>query len=104
MRVGIELSDNKGSKIFVGLFFRACNSVEINSTPLDFVDSEIYLRSRECMVLIMFFQTANDFDSENALIREKFDKIALFNFHLRDTFYPRNFPANDFRGASFFTL
>jgi hypothetical protein len=95
MRVGIELSGNKGSKTFIGLSFRACNSAEIGSTPLDFVDPEIYLRSRECMVPIMFFQTANDFDSMNALIREEFDDIALFNFHLLDTFCPmgRLFPA-----------
>jgi hypothetical protein len=86
MRVGIELSGNKGSKTFIGLSFTACNSAEIGSTPLGFVDPEIYLRSRECMVPTLFFQTANDFYSENALIREEFDNIALFNFRLLDTF------------------
>jgi hypothetical protein len=86
MRVTIELSGNKGSKGFIGLSFRTCNSAEITSTPLDFVGPEIYLRLRECMVFIMVFQTANDFDSKNALIREEFDNIALFNFHLLDTF------------------
>jgi hypothetical protein len=86
MRVGIELSHNKGSKTFIGLSFRACNNAEIDSTQLDFGDPEIYLRSRELMVPLMFFQTANDFDSENALIRENFDNIPLFNFHLLDTF------------------
>jgi hypothetical protein len=70
MSVDIELSGNKDSKTFIRLSFRACNSVEIDSTPIDFVDPEIYLRSRECLVPIMLFQTANDFDSENALIRE----------------------------------
>jgi hypothetical protein len=40
------------------------------------------------MIPTMFFQTANNFDSENALIREEFDNIAVFNFHLLDTFFP----------------
>jgi hypothetical protein len=88
MRVGIELSGNEGRKSFIVLCFRACNSAEIGSTPLDFVGPEIYLRLRECMVFIMFFQTANDLDSKNALIREEFDNIALFAFHLLDTFCP----------------
>jgi hypothetical protein len=88
MRVGIKLSGNKGSKIFIGFSFRACNSTEIGSTPLDFVDPEIYLRSRECMVPILFFQTVNDFYSENALIREEVQNIALFDFHLLDTLFP----------------
>jgi hypothetical protein len=88
MRVGIGLSGNRDSKTFIRLSFRACNSAEIDSTPLDFVDPEIYLRPRACMVPIMFFQTSNDFDSENALIREEFDNIALFDFHLFDTFCP----------------
>jgi hypothetical protein len=87
MRIGIELSGNKRSKTFIGLSFRASNNIEIDSTPLDFIDPEIYLRSRECMVLIMFFQMANDFDSENSLIREEFANIDLFNFHLLDTFH-----------------
>jgi hypothetical protein len=55
MRVVIELSGNKGGKIFIGLSFKACNRAEIGSAPLDFIDPEIYLRSRECMVSIMFF-------------------------------------------------
>jgi hypothetical protein len=88
MKVGIELSGKKGSKAFIGLSFRACNSAEIGSTPLEFVDPEIYLRSRECMVPIMFFSDGNDFDSENALIREECENIALFDFHLVDTFCP----------------
>jgi hypothetical protein len=88
MRVGIELSGNKGSKAFIGFFFRAFNNAEIGFTPLDFVDSEIYVRSREWMIPIMFFQTANNSDSENSLNREEFDNIALFNFHLLDTFCP----------------
>jgi hypothetical protein len=65
MRIGIELCGNKGSKTFIALSFRACNSAEIGSTPLDFVDSEIYLRSRKCLVPIMFFQMGNNFGSEN---------------------------------------
>jgi hypothetical protein len=88
MRVDIELSGNKGSNIFIWIHFRACNSAEIGSAPLDFVDPEIYLSLRECMVLIMFSQTANDFDSKNALIREEFDNITLFNLHLLDTCCP----------------
>jgi hypothetical protein len=40
------------------------------------------------MVPIMFFQMANDFYSMNALIREEFDNIALFNFYPPDTFSP----------------
>jgi hypothetical protein len=86
MRVGMELSSNKDSKTFTGLASMACNNAEMCSTLLDFVDPDIYLRSRECMVPIMFFQTINDFDSESALIREAFDNIALFNFHFLDTF------------------
>jgi hypothetical protein len=73
VRVGIGLSGNKGYKAFIRLSFRAYNSAEIGSTPLHFVDLEIDLRSRECMVPIRPFQTANDFNSENALIREEFD-------------------------------
>jgi hypothetical protein len=76
VRVGIDLSGNKGSKTFIGAAFRACNNDEIGSTPLDFVDPELYLRSRECMIPIMLFQTANDFYSENALIRGEFDNMA----------------------------
>jgi hypothetical protein len=86
MKVGIEFSGNKGSKSFIGLSFRVSNSAEIGSTPLDFVDPEVSLRSRECMVFIMFFPTPNDFDSMNVLIHEEFENIALFNFHLLDTF------------------
>jgi hypothetical protein len=88
MRVGIELFGNKGSNTFIGLSVRDCNSAEIGSTPFDFVDPEIYLGSRDCIVPIMFFQTVNDFDSENALIHEEFDNIAFFNLHLLDTFCP----------------
>jgi hypothetical protein len=88
MRISTERFSNKGSKTFIGLSFRVCNSAEIDSVLLDFVDPEIYLRSRECMILIMSFQTANDFDSENVLIRDEFDNIVLFNFNLLDTFYP----------------
>jgi hypothetical protein len=73
MRVVIELSGSKGSKTFIGISFRACNSAGIVSTPLHFVDPGIYLRSRGCMVSIMIFQTVKDFDSKNALIREEFD-------------------------------
>jgi hypothetical protein len=76
MRVGIDLSGNKGSKTFIGPSFRVYNSAEIGPTPLDFVDPELSLRSRECMIPIMLFQTANDFYSENALIREEFDNMA----------------------------
>jgi hypothetical protein len=85
---GIELSGNKGSKTFVGLSLKSYNSGDICSTRLDFVDSEIYLRSRECMIPIMVFQTPNDFDSENARMQKKFDNRALFNFYLLDTFCP----------------
>jgi hypothetical protein len=88
VRVGIELSGNKGRNTFIWLSLRACKSAEMGSTLLNFVDPEIYLRSRECMVSIMFFQTANDFDSENAVIGEGFDNIALFNFHLLHTWRP----------------
>jgi hypothetical protein len=88
MRVSIELSGNKGSKTFIGLSSRTCNSAEIDSSSLGFADPEIYLLSRECIVPIMFFQTANDFHSENALIHEEFDNMALFNFHLLDTYCP----------------
>jgi hypothetical protein len=55
MRVGIELSGNKGKKNFIGLSFRAYNSAEIGSILLDFVDPEIYLRSRDCVIPTMFF-------------------------------------------------
>jgi hypothetical protein len=61
MKVGIELFGNKGNKPFIGLSFRACKSAEIGSTPLDFVDREIYRRSRECMVPIMFFSDGKRF-------------------------------------------
>jgi hypothetical protein len=88
MRVGIELSGNKCSKIFISLSFGACNSAEIGFLPLDFVDPEIYLRSRGYTVPIMVFQTENDFDCESALIREEFDNIAVFSFHPLDTFCP----------------
>jgi hypothetical protein len=88
MRVYVESSGNQGSKTFIRLSFRACNSAEIGSTPLDFVHPERYARSRGCMVPNMFFQTAKDFNSDNMFIREEFDNIALFNFHLLDKFCP----------------
>jgi hypothetical protein len=55
MSVGIELSGNKNSKAFIRLSFRACNNAEIDSTPIDFVDPEIYLRSRERILPIVPF-------------------------------------------------
>jgi hypothetical protein len=88
MRVSIKLSRNEGSKTFIELSFRVCNRIEIGSTPLDLVDPERYVRSRECMVRIMVFHTANGLDSENALIREESDTIAFFNSHLPDRFCP----------------
>jgi hypothetical protein len=85
----------------------ACNSDEIGSTPFDFVDPEIYLCSRECMGPLLLFQMANNFvprmpSSVKNLITSR-DPISIFltRFAQWEDFCPRNFPANDFRGASF---
>jgi hypothetical protein len=46
------------------------------------------LRSREYIIPRIFFSTANDFNSESALIREQLDRVARLSSHLLDTYCP----------------
>jgi hypothetical protein len=96
MRVCVELPSNNSGKAFTGLSSRACNSVEIASPPLYFVDPKIDLCSRECLFPRMAPETGNDFDPWHAVVSEQFDGMALFDFHIIDPFSPidRLFSAN----------
>jgi hypothetical protein len=86
MRVCIELRRNNTSKTFIGLSSGACNVVEIGSPPLYFVDLTIDLCSRECIFPIMIPEAGHNLDSWYIFFREEFDDVALFDFHIFDTF------------------
>jgi hypothetical protein len=90
MRIGIELAGDNGGGTFIGFSSGACDGVKVRSSPLYFVDPEAHLCSRECILSLRLFETFDNLDPWYAFIGEEFDDIALFNFHIFDTFCPMN--------------
>jgi hypothetical protein len=86
MRIGMELAGEEGDETFIGLSSGACDGVKVRSAPPYFVDPEVHLCSRECILSIMLSETFDDLDPWHAFIGEEFDDIALFNFHDFATF------------------
>jgi hypothetical protein len=90
MRVGIEIAGDNGGETFIGLSSVACDGVKLRSPLLCFVDPEVHLYSRECILPIMLSETFDDLDPWHAFIGEEIDDIALFNVYDFDLFCPMN--------------
>jgi hypothetical protein len=90
MRISIELAGDNGGETFIGLSSGACHGVKVRSSSLYFVDPEVHVYSRECILLIMLSETFADFNPWHTFIGAEFDDIALFKLHDFDTFCPMN--------------